>query len=185
MEKYHVLLTDDESGLLKQIDLRDTFPPGVDAHAVYQRNRVPILALLKSLRDRDAIPEQRVRYFTDPNYKPGRVKGSRQQVFERNGTRGEEIFEHPHFKQYLRYFLFGTELPDSAIAEFEQEVSNPEWVSGSDAIDLGKKAIAIARRNQIQKHEAADQFFKLALDMGISLSQADRIRGIIGRSSLR
>src|SRR5688572_18811033 len=131
MDKYHISLTDYESDLLKQIDLRDDLPPGVDGNAVYHRNRAPILALMNSLHDRDAIPHQRLRYFTDPDYKPGRLKGSRQQVFERNGTRGAEIFEHPHFKEYLRYFLFGAELPDNVIAEFEQEVSNPQWVSGS------------------------------------------------------
>ncbi|QIG92150.1 hypothetical protein [Bradyrhizobium sp. 6(2017)] len=185
MEKFHIALTDDEAALLSQIDLRDQLPPGTDGHAVYQSNRKPIIALLTSLTERNAIPEHRIRYFTDPDYKQGRIKGSRKELFERNGNDGAEIYEHPNFKQYLRYFLFGPELPDRAIVEFEEEIGDPKWVSGSDAIALAKKAVKIARAYQIQKHEAADNFFKLALDMGINFSQADQMQGIIRRSSLK
>ncbi|MBB4373545.1 hypothetical protein GGD63_006368 [Bradyrhizobium sp. cir1] len=185
MNRYHIALTPEEQELLSKIDLRDDLPVAIDPHAVYQSNRAPILAVMKSLIDRGAIPQHRVSFFTDPKYKPGRLKGSRQSLFERNGTRGEEIFEHPHFKPYLRYFLHGCELPTGAISEFEREVDNPEWVSGSDGIDLAKKAIAICRRHRIPKHEAVEEFFKLALDMGISFSQANTIQGIISRSGLK
>ncbi|MGY4157880.1 hypothetical protein ACVINW_003722 [Bradyrhizobium sp. USDA 4461] len=185
MTTYHIALTSEEQELLRKVDLRDDLPVGVDAHAVYQSNRAPILALMKSLVDRRAIPQHRVDFFTDASYKPGRPRGSRQSLFERNGTRGEEIFEHPHFKPYLRYFLNGCELPSTAISEFEREVGNPEWVSGSDGIDLAKKAIAICRRHRIPRHEAAEEFFKLALDMGIRLCQANTIQAIISRSSLK
>jgi hypothetical protein len=186
MEKYHIALTAAEASLLAGIDLRDDFPPGVDGHEVYQSNRKPIVALLQSLRERGAIPTHRIEYFTNPEYKRGgRTKGSWQDLFERHNE-GVEVFEHPHFKQHLRYFLFGPDLPDEAILEFEREIpSNPEWISGSDGIDLGKKAIKIARAHNIQKHKAADNFFKLCLDIGISFSQADMIQGIIRRSSLK
>jgi hypothetical protein len=185
LEKYHISLTENESAILSQIDLRSDLPHGVDGHKVYQENRKPILALLDLLKERGAIPEHRIRYFIDPKYKPGRTKGSRKKLFERSGNVGAEIYEHPHFKEYLRYFLFGSELSDSAISEFEQEVSHPEWVSGSEAIDLAKKAIAISRKYGISKHDAADEFFKLSLDMGIRFSQADTLQGIIRRSGLK
>jgi hypothetical protein len=125
------------------------------------------------LTKRGAIPAHRIEYFTNPDYKPGRIKGSRQDLFEKHNE-GVEVFEHPNFKQHLRYFLFGPDLPDKAILEFEEGITNPDWISGSDGIDLGKKAIKIARKYGIQKHEAADNFFKLALDIGISFSQALR-----------
>jgi len=32
------------------------------------------------------------------------------QVFEKNGTRGDDVFRHPHFVKYLRYFLYGPDL---------------------------------------------------------------------------
>lgn len=40
-------------------------------------------------------------------YFPGGRGRSRADVFEKNGTRGEAIFRHPHFLTYLRYFLYG------------------------------------------------------------------------------
>jgi hypothetical protein len=184
MKKFHIELTAEESTLLSKIDLRDDFPPGIDAHQVYQSNRQPILTLLASLDGRDAIPAHRIRYFTDADYKPGRTKGSRLQLFEKDNE-GDEIYEHPNFKKHLRYFLFGPDLPDAAISEFETDAPNPQWVSGSDGIDLAKKAIAISRKHGLQKRRAADEFFKLALDLGISFSQADQIQGIIRRSGLK
>jgi hypothetical protein len=79
----------------------------------------------------------RVKGFTDPKLYPGGRGKSRQQVFENNGCVGEEIFRHPHFLEYennggvgeeifrhphfleyLWYFLYGTNLPASAIEEF-------------------------------------------------------------------
>lgn len=185
MEKFHIALTADESALLTKIDLRDQFPPGVDGHEVYQSNRKPIVALLRSLRERGAIPAHRLEYFTNPEYNRGRTKGSRLQGFEDNGNVGDEVVEHPNFKQHLRYFLFGADLPDQAILEFEDGITNPKWISGSDGIDLGKKAIKIARAYEVQKHRAADNFLKLCLDIGISFSQADTIQGIVRRSSLK
>jgi hypothetical protein len=185
MKKYHIPLTEDESALLAKIDLRDQLPPGTDAHEVYQNNRKPIVALVASLTERGAIPAHRIEYFTNPEYKRGRTKGSRLQGFEDNGNVGDEVVEHPNFKKYLRYFLFGPDLPDQAILEFEEGITNPKWISGSDGIDLGKKAVKIARAYKIQKHHAADNFFKLCLDIGISFSQADTIQGILRRSSLK
>ena len=62
-----------------------------------QRNGEAVCALMKSLIARKVIPELRVKWFTDPAYFPGGRGKSRQQVFERNGCRGEDIFRHPHF----------------------------------------------------------------------------------------
>src|SRR5437773_7602245 len=66
--------------------------------------------LAKSLLARNAIPEARLRYFTDPELNIGSRK-SRKQVFESNGTVGEAIYSHGNFLKYLRYFIFGPALP--------------------------------------------------------------------------
>jgi hypothetical protein len=62
-------------------------------------------SLLKSLHNREAIPEARVHDFTKP-FPGGRGK-SHKDVFEKNGCRGDAIIEHPHFVSYLRYFMNG------------------------------------------------------------------------------
>src|SRR5260370_25677021 len=78
--------------------------------------------LMASLIKRNAIPNHRVQYFTNPDYHFGSTKGAYKDVFERNGTKGREIFEHPHFLKFLRYFLFGASLPEDAIREFAERV---------------------------------------------------------------
>lgn len=176
MKKSHLELTDEEAKFLERIELNPMRVTASDAHEKYLANREPILALMRSLIARRALPAQRVRYWTDPEFKPGGVRGSREGVFERNGCSGEEIFTHPHFLKYLRYFLFGSELPEVVITAFEQRVGNPEWVSLSDGIPLGKFARGLARQYGLERETAAEEFFKLCLDMGINLSTALSIR---------
>jgi hypothetical protein len=174
MNKHHIELTDDEKQLLAKIDLR-VHQNHDDAHAAYKTNREPILALLKSLRDRNIIPRERLSYWSDPAYNSGRVKASRKGLFERNGCEGADIYTHPNFLQFLRYFLFGATLPDPVIAAFEEKVGNPEWVTSGDIIPMGKFARELTRRHGLQPAQASEEFFKLCLDMGLGLSTAQSV----------
>jgi hypothetical protein len=105
----------------------------------------------------------------------GRIRTSHKGLFERNNCAGDEIYTHPHFLKYLRYFLFGAELPPNVVAEFEAEVGEPRWVSLSDAIPLGKAAREITKRHGLTPHSAAEEFFKLCLDLGLSVNVADTV----------
>lgn len=72
------------------------------------RRMVP---LMRSLAAKGAIPEARARYFLDADFNPGDTR-SRRDVFVGNGCRTDkEIFGHPHFLKYLRYFVEGPGLP--------------------------------------------------------------------------
>ena len=172
MTKYHLALTEEETALLQQIDLARSHPSHTDAHEVFKANREPILALLALLGKRGGIPEHRIRYWTDPEYNPGRIKGSRESGFKRNGTHGDEIYSHPNFVRHLRYLLHGSELPPHVSEVFERQARDPQWVSSSDAIPLGKFARKLTRENGMTGSEAAEEFFKLALDIGLSLDVA-------------
>ncbi|MEZ5780189.1 MAG: hypothetical protein R3D70_00820 [Rhizobiaceae bacterium] len=97
-------------------------------------------------------------------------------MFERNGSTGTEAFTHPHFKKFLRYFLFGANLPKEAIDEFEKQVGNPQWFSGSDIIDLTKKTRAIVRNYGLKDWQYVNEFYLLALDNGLSAANADSVR---------
>lgn len=176
MKKYHLELTDEEAATLQRIELSPMRVADPDAHAKYLANREPILALMRSLIERRALPAHRLHYWTDPEFKPGGFRTSREGIFERNGCSGEEIFIHPNFLKHLRYFLFGSELPEAVITAFEQKAANPEWVSSSDGIPLGKFARGLARQHGLERETAAEEFFKLCLDMGINLSTALSIR---------
>ena len=168
MNRYHIELTSDESALVQAIDFRRRHRNHGEARAAYLANRRPILALLKSLSERDAIPMQRLKYWNDPDYIPDRrLKTSHKGLFERNGRVGDEIYTHAHFLPYLRYFLFGADLPHSAIENFERKVGNPDWITSGDIIPIGGCARDLARRHKLDNVHASEEFYKLCLDMGL------------------
>lgn len=170
--RHHVVLTATEAELLKSIDLRASHSSHSEGRAAYLANQAPILELVKSLSARNAIPAQRLKYWNDQDYNPGRIKSSRKGLFERNGCRGSEIFTHPHFIPYLRYFLFGCELPERVVQEFESTVSDPAYVTSGDVVPIGKSARDLTRRHRLDPADAPEEFFKLSLDLGLSLSVA-------------
>jgi hypothetical protein len=176
MDKYHIKLTDHEAATLAKIDLRPSHRDHAEGHEAFQSNQEPILALLKSLGERDAIPRERLNFWNDPRYCPGRVKASHKGLFERNGRKGADIYTHPHFIPYLRYFLFGPDLPDAVISAFEERVGDPQYVSSSDIVPIGKSARDLTRGHHLNTAEAPEEFFKLCLDMGLGLTTAESVR---------
>lgn len=174
MRNYRLALTEAETALVARIDLRDDIPRNEDAHAIYLANCEPILELLESLHARKAIPAHRMALWNDPKLHPGNTKGSYQDIFSRNGSSGSEAYIHPNFKRFLRYFLYGADLPEAAIEEFEDQVGDPRWFSGSDIIDLAKKTRAIVRKYNLRQHD--EEFLKLALDNGLSAYDAMSVR---------
>ena len=173
MDKYHIELTSEEAELFGGIDLHVSHLNHEEAHATYEANKRPILVLLQSLSNRDAIPEQRLNYWTDPAYNTDRrLKVSNKGLFERNGCTDQAIYTHPHFLPYLRYFLFGADLPDAVIVKFEEQVGNPDWVTSGDILPIGKRARYLARQYRLNRTHAPEEFYKLCLDMGLGISTA-------------
>jgi hypothetical protein len=145
-----------------------------------QTNAPAVVALMESLAKRRAIPEVRAHYWHDPEYQHGRVKASHKGLFERNGNSTQEIYEHPHFLPYLYYFIYGADLPASVVAALKAKVGNPEWLSSSDIVPLARFARTLARQNGLD-HLAAEEFFKLALDIGLPLYTAGAIRRAVAQ----
>ncbi|MDP3072299.1 MAG: hypothetical protein Q8N18_18555 [Opitutaceae bacterium] len=132
--------------------------------------------LTKSLLDRKAIPEPRIRYFFDPEFNLGK-NYSRKDQFERRGNQGDAIYTHPHFLKYLRYFLFGPDLPPTAIGAFAQRVTESGgFVSDSDYPDLNQIVRQAIKTYGLDPAAAAEEFFKLALECGLDPSTARRFR---------
>jgi hypothetical protein len=173
-----IALTPDEGAILAAMKLRqeELFHESDGA----QRNGELALALMTSLLARAAIPELRLRYFEDPTYRTGRIKGSYRQLFERNKTVGDDIFRHPNFLQHLRYFLFGAELPDDIIKAFSRKALSFGHVGPSDASELGTLSRDMTRKHHLAVHigpdGVAEEFYKLALDCGIYQGHALAIR---------
>jgi hypothetical protein len=134
------------------------------------------LSLTKALMARKGVPDHRRRYFTDPDFNPGGRGRSRQQVFERNGCVGDAILLHAHFLPHLRYFLQGADLPSPVRAAFRGAVQQMEPITSGDLAPLGKLARKLARDQRLSPHVAQEEFFKLALDCGLSAWQAESVR---------
>jgi len=136
--------------------------------------------LTKSLLARKVVPEIRVRYFTDPELNIGGHGKSRKQIFEGNGTRGDAIFRHRHLLKYLKYFIYGPQLPSETIQRFRQVLIDDRGTSGMVLSQLQKVARDEARRLGLQKRvQLAEEFFKLALESEVDTNVARYVRDAV------
>lgn len=148
-------------------------------HDRYVRNADLAYKLCASLLERGGIPDHRLRYFTDPEYFEGGRGKSRQQGYERHGTSGDDILRHPNFLKHLRYFIFGTELSDAISSRFASAVKECGMVTSGDIAPLGATARQLARAYRLERTMAADEFYKLSLDLGLSTMTAGSIRSSV------
>ena len=167
-----IVLTDEEEVLLAQIN----FHPKNDnrLHEILKISCAAAAPLADSILSRKAVPEIRRRYFTDPDLNIG-LKKSRKEVFEANGTKGEAILRHPHFLPYLEYFIYGPQLPDKVIGEFWHLASGLDVEQN----ELRKLARNMTRQFELNSREACEEFFKLALECGMSVDGARSVRDAV------
>jgi hypothetical protein len=165
-----ISLTTEEEALVKEIvfDL-NTLSPGF--HEQLQRSCTAGGKLARSLLMRRAIPEIRYRYFTDPELNTGRRLGSRKNNFERNGTKGDAILEHGHFLPYLRYFIFGPNLPQEVMTRFAELVEDD---AGAEVFAFVRSAVRQLPRER--RLDAPEEFFKLAIELGMEPYRARSVR---------
>jgi hypothetical protein len=163
-------LTDREHELLSRIHF------GQPSHGEICASLRPMDELTNLLLDRQAIPDVRLLYFTEPDRNPGARGKSRQQIFEQNGTKDDEIQVHPSFLKILEYFLFGPQLPASIIKMFKDEAIFSGMLTYGDINDLTPKARAAVRSYNLAPHDAAEEFHKLALECGASPDGAASLR---------
>jgi len=173
-------LTPSERSLLAQIELNALALRNGGEHAL--ANGELVCGLMRSLIARKGIPEVRAKFFNDPDYNIGGRGRSRRETFEKNGTLGDNIFRHPHFLIYLRYFLLGADLPAAVKADFTAKVTDTGHVTSSDVVPLGTFARQQARTHRLDATRAAEEFYKLVLDLGLSTGTATSIRNAVKRA---
>lgn len=178
---FKLALTEEEEALLPRVTLDALAVPGPDA---VRENGERAAELTAMLLERKAIPEHRVRYFTDPDYYIGGRGSSRKQLFERN-TSGPAMLRHPHFLDYLRYFIYGPNLPQGVMESFRDSVEACGYVTSGDIAPLAKEARTLTRNHGLDSYTAAEEFFKLALELDLSPSQARPIRDSVKKISRR
>jgi len=172
-----IAVTASEAALVAQID----FAPSLGRHDAPSWRVVgnAAVALMASLIARKAIPPARMKFFTHPDCNIGGRGRSHCEVFEQNGKHGEAIFRDPNFvARYLRYFIYGPELPAPLVQSFEDEVAACGNVTSGDVLTLAGHAKRLAREYGLGR-AAADEFFRLALDCGLDPSDARVVRGAV------
>lgn len=153
---------------------------GID-HDKLRASIEPAYQLTLSLIDREAVPKVRLRYFADPELNVGGHGKSRMQIFERNGTRGDDIFRHPHFHRYLRYWVMGPDLPPKTLAAFTALVDRCGIITSGDCNVFCNLARQQARADSLFGKSAAEEFFKLALELDLGESMSRIVRGSVMR----
>ena len=89
---------------------------------------------------------------------------------------------NPAFLKHLRYFLYGPALPDTVIAAFRQKVMDCGMVTSGDIVPLGDEAKRLTRAHGLEPAQAAEEFYKLALECGLD-GDAKSIRDAVKASA--
>ena len=118
--------TEEEAILLSQITFDSKRNP-----EILQASCRSAGLLATSLLRRNAVPAVRRRYFSDPELNIGSKK-SRKEGFESKGVSATAILRHPHFLKYLRYFIYGPDLPFSVVHAFSNQVRECGSVTSGD-----------------------------------------------------
>ncbi len=148
-------------------------------HEAWLANGEMAASLFERLSKRQAIPEVRLRYFADPEYNPRNPKASRFELFLRNAKTREEVLRHAHFIPYLRYFVFGANLParikQAFLGEFQEHNGDIEPL-----VRLARMLYRELKRTpHPQDYTLPEDFYQLALDCGCARWDAKRIRDAV------
>jgi len=96
---------------------------------------------MQRLMDRQAIPKNRLRYFAEADYNPGKSKESRAALFLRNAGSEAEMYRHGHFALfYLSYLINGADLP-MRIQEAFLATAKAPFVSVDQLVKLARKQV--------------------------------------------
>ncbi len=128
--------------------------------------------LLESLKNRNAIPQVRIDYFTKPY--PGGRSRSHLDVFKKNDRSGRSTAEHAGFVEYLRYFIDGPALPESTIEGFRKIMIDDLGTSGEVMNQLCKFVRTEMRKLRLDRGTARDEFWKLAKEAGYDHAETIR-----------
>ncbi len=165
-------LNEEEIDLEKEIEF-DALKLRDHIHA--QTNGELVSKLTQSLLDREGIPEHRLKTFTDDSYATGRGPSPWKQ-FQRNNNDKDKTLRHPHFLDWLYYFINGPKLPHALIEDFGDFVDELGHVTSSDYTPLAKRTRELVREYNIKKLQR-DEIFKLALEFEIPVDWAHSLRG--------
>lgn len=171
---FTIEMTSEEMALADRIKFD---PRAISGDAeVFRENGELVAELTASLLERKAIPEHRRRYFSDPEYHVGGRGSSRRDLFMRRTQDREKMIRHGDFLKYLRYFIHGADLPPAMMDAFEAAVEDCGTITSGDIAPLSSRARQLVRASSLERKFAAEEFYKLCLDLDFSPDNAASIR---------
>lgn len=133
--------------------------------------------LTQILLERNAIPEDRIKYFTDENYQTGRTTKSRFEVFRSKRQSDDEILRDPNFIKYLRFFINGADISEviekEAIRIFENPIYHDDAIQELFIFIKSRKYIPV---DNSERKRFAEELFKLVVDLKCELQQCFNLR---------
>ncbi len=163
-------LSDEERQLLGSIDFSDPGSKSCEAAGKL------CLALLR----RNAVPKVRQDWVSEARYNVGGRGKSVLEVFESNGTDGEDIFAHPHFLKYLKYWIFGPELPSSFVDGFCARINDDSGTSGMKRARLTSYARQATREHALRPQDVREEIYKLSLECDLADDLSRAVRDSLG-----
>lgn len=134
-------------------------------------------SIIESRRDRRALD------VGDREHNAAGRGRSIQDAFTSNGVRTQDaLFRNTHFLEHVRYFIHGPNLRVGAIQAFRQEVADRGMITSSDALPLAKAARTITRQYGLRPQDAAEEFYKLALELDVGTTYASTIREYVKKT---
>lgn len=97
-------------------------------------------------------------------------------MFEAGGVSGREILRNPHFIHYLRYLIYGPDLPEPVISGLCRILNDDMGTSGMLLKQYCAHARASVRNHSLDRTEAARELFRLALEIGMDVDEARNLR---------
>jgi len=101
---------------------------------------------------------------------------SRQQVFESNATTGNAIYRHPHFIPYIHHWIRGPDLPKDVIDGLCRILNEDHATSGMVMDQYREHARASVRKHGLTPTNAATEFFRLGVEIGMEIDDARTLR---------
>lgn len=143
-------------------------------HIHARRNGEIAAKLADILLSRDAIPDCRIKVFSDDRFTTGRDPSPWKQ-FQRNGNTKDETLRHPHFLAWLQYFIYGPNLPSSYIRIFQEKIEELAPITSSDSETLRHFTRSLTKQFGLKK-SGADEVFKLLLEFEDDVYLAQTMR---------
>lgn len=136
-----------------------------------------MLALVRLLLARDAIPPIRWRYFSDPDLHGSGVHRSWELIFNR--SRGEGYFDHPNFHKFVIYFVAGPNITQFEKVEF-REIARQFCISNYQEATKKLRNIVRQKVRAGDERDLQEEYYKQAIETNVNLRDALSLRKIAG-----